>query len=45
LSPGSSCTVTIKFSPTSGGVKTGNFTIYTNAASSPNTVACTGVAL
>jgi hypothetical protein len=42
LAVGASCTVTVKFTPTTSGTRTGNVTITSNANNSPTTVALTG---
>jgi hypothetical protein len=42
LAVGDSCTVTVKFTPTTSGTRTGNVTITSNANNSPTTVALTG---
>ena len=42
LAVGDSCTVTVKFTPTTSGTRTGNVTITGNANNSPTTVALTG---
>ncbi|MEV0406184.1 choice-of-anchor D domain-containing protein [Actinoallomurus sp. NPDC050550] len=42
LAVGASCTVTVKFTPSASGTRTGNVTITSNANDSPTTVALTG---
>jgi hypothetical protein len=42
LAVNASCTVTVKFTPTVGGSRTGNLTITSNANNSPSTVALSG---
>src|SRR6185369_11922081 len=42
LAVNASCTVTVKFTPTVGGTRTGNLTITSNANNSPSTVALSG---
>ncbi|MEV5707481.1 choice-of-anchor D domain-containing protein [Actinoallomurus sp. NPDC052274] len=42
LAVGASCTVTVKFTPSASGTRTGNVTITGNANNSPTTVALTG---
>jgi len=43
LTPGASCTATITFAPTEGGMQTGTATVVDNAATSPQTLALTGI--
>jgi murein DD-endopeptidase MepM/ murein hydrolase activator NlpD len=43
LAPLASCTINVTFRPTATGPRTGSFTITTNGAGSPQTVAFTGV--
>ncbi|MDN3356686.1 choice-of-anchor D domain-containing protein [Actinomadura sp. DC4] len=42
LAVGASCTVTVKFTPTTSGTRTGSVTITSSANNSPTTVALTG---
>jgi hypothetical protein len=42
LAAGSSCTVTVTFTPTAPGARSGSITISDNAANSPQTVALSG---
>ncbi|MCW2884960.1 MAG: coagulation factor 5/8 type domain protein [Streptosporangiaceae bacterium] len=42
LAVDASCTVTVKFTPTTSGTRTGNVTITSNANNSPTTIALTG---
>ncbi|GAA3149774.1 hypothetical protein GCM10010521_41570 [Streptomyces rameus] len=42
LAAGASCTVTVGFKPTTGGSRTGNLTVTSNANNSPTVVALTG---
>ncbi|HEY3713721.1 MAG TPA: choice-of-anchor D domain-containing protein [Jatrophihabitantaceae bacterium] len=42
LAVGASCTVTVKFTPTVSGTRTGNVTITSNANNSPTAIALTG---
>jgi hypothetical protein len=42
LAPGAKCAVKVRFTPTSGGDKTANLTITSNAANSPSTVSVSG---
>ncbi|GAA4623955.1 hypothetical protein GCM10023196_022260 [Actinoallomurus vinaceus] len=42
LAVGASCTVTVKFTPSASGTRTGNVAITSNANNSPTTVALTG---
>jgi hypothetical protein len=42
LAVGASCTVTVKFTPTTSGTRTGNITITSSANNSPTTIALTG---
>ena len=42
LAVGASCTVTVKFTPTASGTRTGSITITGNANNSPTTIALTG---
>jgi hypothetical protein len=43
LAPGTSCTITVAFTPTSAGSQTGAVTIASNSQNSPQTVSLTGV--
>ena len=43
LAPATSCTLTVAFAPTAGGVRTGSLTIADDAPTSPQTVALTGM--
>jgi hypothetical protein len=42
IAVGGSCTVTVKFTPTAAGTRTGTLTVISNANNSPATVALTG---
>jgi hypothetical protein len=42
IAAGGSCTVSVKFTPTASGTRTGNLTVSSNATNSPTTVALTG---
>ena len=42
LLAGQSCTVVLRFAPASGGLFSGTFTIVSNAASNPHTIALSG---
>jgi len=42
IAAGSSCTVSVKFTPVASGTRTGSLTIASNASNSPATVALTG---
>ena len=42
LAPGKSCAITVSFTPTQAGTRTGNLSISDNAPGSPQTVALTG---
>jgi hypothetical protein len=42
LAVGASCTVTVKFTPSASGTRTGNVAITSNANNSPTTIALTG---
>ncbi|MCO5990573.1 choice-of-anchor D domain-containing protein [Actinoallomurus spadix] len=42
LAVGASCTVTVKFTPSASGTRTGSVTITSNANNSPTTIALTG---
>ena len=43
LTPGSSCTVSVKFAPKATGTRTGTITLTSNASTSPQTIALTGI--
>ncbi|MGH7923405.1 MAG: choice-of-anchor D domain-containing protein, partial [Candidatus Binatus sp.] len=43
LGPKSKCTVTVTFSPTALGTRSGTLTIYSNASNSPNIVGLSGI--
>ena len=43
LSPGSACTVTVTFTPTAPGTRTGSLTITDNAHDSPQSIRLTGI--
>ncbi|WP_245984410.1 choice-of-anchor D domain-containing protein [Streptomyces tateyamensis] len=45
LAVGASCTVTVGFTPTAGGSRTGTLTVTSNANNSPTTVALTGTGI
>jgi hypothetical protein len=42
IAAGASCTVSVRFTPTASGTRTGSLTIASNASNSPSTVALTG---
>jgi len=42
VAPGASCTVSLSFTPTASGTRTGTLTLTSNAANSPQTIALTG---
>ena len=42
IAAGASCTVTVKFTPTAAGSRTGSLTVTSNATNSPTTVALSG---
>lgn len=42
LSPGQSCTITVTFTPTTGGTRTGTYTLTDNASGSPHVISFTG---
>ncbi|HEY1242645.1 MAG TPA: choice-of-anchor D domain-containing protein [Bryobacteraceae bacterium] len=43
LAPGANCTISIHFTPTAAGTRTGNLTIADNAPNSPQTVSLSGI--
>lgn len=45
INPGASCTLGVTFAPTAAGTRNGTLTITSNASSSPNSVALSGVSV
>lgn len=42
IAAGASCTISVTFTPTASGTRTGTVTVYSNAVNSPNTIALSG---
>src|SRR5260221_6764697 len=43
VAPGASCTISVKFTPTAAGTRTGTLTLTDNASNSPQTISLTGI--
>src|SRR5258708_16556784 len=43
VAAGASCTISVKFTPTAAGTRTGTLTLTDNASNSPQTISLTGI--